>query len=114
MYGETSVEAPEDYLDADLCMPGVRLMQYSLSDHIVANHRWCYFQKMLMEEVLLFKRFDPDAGAPWQDERVVASRGTEFNLKSSSEMSQRGCGGKKSGKVIETFDDDANFGRRQE
>ena len=66
--------APEDYLDADLFMSGVKLMQYSLSDHIAANHCWCHFQKMLMEEVLLFKRFDPDTGAPLQDERVVASK----------------------------------------
>ena len=31
----------DDYLASDLFMPGARLMQYGLSDHNAAKHRWC-------------------------------------------------------------------------
>ena len=61
---ETSVVAPDDYVGSDLFMPGARLMQYGLSDHNAAKHRWYYFPKMQMEEVLLFKQFDSDTTLP--------------------------------------------------
>ena len=32
-------------------------MQYGLSDHNAAKHRWYYFLKIHMDEVLLFKQF---------------------------------------------------------
>ena len=38
---ETSLVSPDDYLASDLFMPGARLMQYGLSDHNAAKHRWC-------------------------------------------------------------------------
>ena len=56
----TPLVSPDDYLASDLFMPGVRLMQYGPSDHNAAKHRWHYFQKMQMDEVLLFKQFDSD------------------------------------------------------
>ena len=39
-------------------------MQYGLSDHNAAKHRWYYFLKIHMDEVLLFKQFDPDTALP--------------------------------------------------
>ena len=61
---ETSLVSPDDYLASDLLMPGARLMQYGLSDHNAAKHRWYYFPKMQMDEVLLFKQFDSDTALP--------------------------------------------------
>ena len=61
---ETSLVAPDDYLALDLFMPGARLMQYGLSDHNAAKHRWYYFPKMQMDEVLLFKQIDSDTALP--------------------------------------------------
>ena len=61
---ETSLVAPDDYLASDLFMPGARLMQYGLSDHNAAKHRWYCFPKMQMDEVLLFKQFDSDTWLP--------------------------------------------------
>jgi len=61
---ETSLVAPDDYLASDLFIPGARLMQYGLSDHNAARHRWYYFPKMQMDEVLLFKQFDSDTALP--------------------------------------------------
>ena len=61
---ETSLVAPDDYLASDLFMPGARLMQYGLNDHNAAKHRWYYFPKMQMDEVLLFKQFDSDTALP--------------------------------------------------
>ena len=40
------------------------MIQYGLSDHNAAKHRWYYFQKMQMDEVLLFKQFDSDTALP--------------------------------------------------
>ena len=40
-------------------------MQYGLSDHNAAKHRWYYFPKMEMDEVLLFKQFESGHRAPW-------------------------------------------------
>ena len=51
---ETSLVSPDDYLASHLFMPGAKLMQYGLSDHNAAKHRCYYFQKMQMDEVLLF------------------------------------------------------------
>ena len=45
-------------------MPGARLIQYGLSNQNAAKHRWYYFQKMQMDEVLLFKQFDSDTALP--------------------------------------------------
>ena len=45
-------------------VPGARLMQYGLSDHNAAKHRWYYFPKMQMDEMLLFKQFDSDTALP--------------------------------------------------
>ena len=39
---ETSLVSPDDYLASDLFVPGARLMQYGLSDHNAAKHRWYY------------------------------------------------------------------------
>ena len=39
-------------------------MQYGLSDHNVAKRRWCYFPKIQMEEVLLFKLLESDIALP--------------------------------------------------
>ena len=51
----------DDNLASDLFMPGARFMQYGMSDHnAAAKHRRYYFQKMQMEEVLLFKQFESD------------------------------------------------------
>ena len=61
---ETSLVAPDDYLASDLFMPGARLMQYGLSDHNAAKHRWYHFPKMQMDDVLLFKQFDSDTALP--------------------------------------------------
>ena len=61
---ETSLVSPDDYLASDLFMPGAKLMQYGLSDHNAAKHRWYYFPKMQMDEVLLFKQFDSDTALP--------------------------------------------------
>ena len=58
VYDETSLVSPDDYLASDLFMPGARLMQYGLSDHNAAKHRWYHFPKMQMNDVLLFKQFD--------------------------------------------------------
>ena len=57
---ETTLVATDDYLASDLFMPGARLMQYGLSDHNAAKHRWYYFPKMQMDEVLLFKQLESD------------------------------------------------------
>ena len=54
----------DDYLASDLFMPGAKLMQYGLSDHNAAKHRWYYFQKMQMDEVLFFTQFDSDTALP--------------------------------------------------
>ena len=61
---ESSLVSPDDYLASDLFMPGTRSMQYGLSDHKAAKHRWYYFPKMQMDEVLLFKQFDSDTALP--------------------------------------------------
>ena len=61
---ETSLVSPDDYLASDLFMPGARLMQYGLSDHNAAKHRWYYFPKMQMDDVLLFKQFESDTALP--------------------------------------------------
>ena len=62
---ETGLASPDDYLASDLFMPGARLMQYGLSDHDAAKHRWYYyFPKMQLDEVLLFKQFDSDTALP--------------------------------------------------
>ena len=61
---ETSLVAPDDYLASHLFMQGARLMQYGLSDHNAAKHRWYYFPKMQMDEVLLFKQFESDTALP--------------------------------------------------
>ena len=55
---------PDDYLASDLFMPGARLMQYGLSDHNAAKHRWCYLPKMQMDDVLLFKQLESDTTLP--------------------------------------------------
>ena len=39
-------------------------MQYGLSNQNAAKHRWYYFPKMQMEEVLLFKQFESDTALP--------------------------------------------------
>ena len=57
---ETALVSSDVYLASDLFVPGTRLMQYGLRDHNAAKHRWYYFQKMQMDEVLLFKQFDSD------------------------------------------------------
>ena len=57
VYGETSLVSPDDYLASDLFMRGARLIQYGLSDHNAAKHRWYYYPKKQMDEVLLFKTF---------------------------------------------------------
>ena len=64
VYDETALVSPDDYLASDLFMPGARLMQYGLRDHNAAKHRWYYFQKMQMDEVLLFKQFESDTALP--------------------------------------------------
>ena len=61
---ETSLVSPDDYLASDLFMPGARLMQKGLSDHNAAKHRWYYFPKMQMDEVLQFKQFESDTALP--------------------------------------------------
>ena len=61
---ETSLVSPDDNLASDLFMPGAKLMQYGLSDHNAAKHRWYYFPKMQMVDVLLFKQFDSDTVLP--------------------------------------------------
>ena len=45
-------------------MPGAKLMQYGLSDHNAAKHRWYYFPKMQMDEVLLFEQLESDTALP--------------------------------------------------
>ena len=64
VYDETSLVLLDDYLASDLFMPGAKLMQYGLSDHNAAKHRWYYFPKMQMDEVLLFKQFESDTALP--------------------------------------------------
>ena len=61
---ETALVAPDDYLASDLFMPGVRFIHYGLSDHNASKHRWYYFPKMQMDEVLLFKQFESDTALP--------------------------------------------------
>ena len=61
---ETSMVSPDDILASDLFMPGARLMRYELSKQNAAKHRWHYFPKMQMEEVLLFKQFESDTALP--------------------------------------------------
>ena len=61
---ETSTVSPDEYLASDLFMPGARLMQYGLRDHNAAKHRWYYFPKMQMDEVLFFKQFESDTALP--------------------------------------------------
>ena len=53
-----------DYLVSDLFIPEARFTQYGLSDHNAAKHRWYYFPKMQMDEVLLFKQFETDTSLP--------------------------------------------------
>ena len=53
-----------DCIGSDLFMPGARLMQNGLSDHNAAKHRWYYFPKMQMEELLPFKQADSDTTLP--------------------------------------------------
>ena len=64
VYDETSLVVPDDNLASDLFMAGARLMQYGLSNQNAAKHRWSYFLKMQMEEVLLFKLFESDTALP--------------------------------------------------
>ena len=64
VYDETSLVSPDDYLDSDLFLPRARLMQYGLSNQNAAKHRWYYFPKMQLEEVLLFKQFESDTALP--------------------------------------------------
>ena len=45
-------------------MPMARLKQHGLSNQNAAKHRWHYFPKMHMEEVLLFKQFESDTALP--------------------------------------------------
>ena len=54
----------DDYLASDLYMPRARLMQYGLSDRDAEKHRWYYFPKMQMDEVLFFKQFVSDTAIP--------------------------------------------------
>ena len=61
---ETYLVSPDDNLASDLFIPGARLMQYGLSNQNAAKHRWYYFPKMQMEEVLLFKQFESDTALP--------------------------------------------------
>ena len=49
--GGTSLVAPDDYLASDLFINA-------------AKHRWYYFPKMQMDEVLLFKQFESDTALP--------------------------------------------------
>ena len=62
VYDEASLVSPD--LASDLFMPGVRLMQYGLSDHNVAKRRWYYLPKIQMDVVLQFKQFDSDTALP--------------------------------------------------
>ena len=50
----------QQYVDCE----EARLTQYGLSDHNAAKHRWCYFPKMQMDEVLLFQQFETDTSLP--------------------------------------------------
>ena len=61
---ESSLVSSNDYFVSDLFIPGARLTQYGLSDHNAAKHRWYYFPKMQMDEVLLFKQFETDTSLP--------------------------------------------------
>ena len=61
---ETSMVSPDDNLASDLFMPGAKLMRYELSKQNAAKHRWYYFQKMQMGEVLSIKKFDLDTVLP--------------------------------------------------
>lgn len=62
---ETSLVKPDDYLGADLYLPGgSRLMQYRLNARNAAQHRWYYYSRMKKEEVLLFKQWDSDTTVP--------------------------------------------------
>ena len=61
---EISLESPDEYFDSGSFMPRVGLLQHGLSDHDVPRHRWRYFPKMQMDDVLSFEQFDLDAALP--------------------------------------------------
>ena len=61
MRDEISLGSPDKYFDSGSFMPRVRLLQHGLSDHDVPKHRWRYFPKMQMDDVLCFEQFDLDA-----------------------------------------------------
>jgi len=57
---ERSLVKPDDYVQGMLHGVGYEVLQYSLSSRNAHNHRWYYFPKMTMDEVLLFKQWDSD------------------------------------------------------
>ena len=69
---EIYLVSPDDNLASDLFMPGARLMQYGLSNQNAAKHRWYYFPKMQMDEVLLFKQFELDTALPGRTTSNIA------------------------------------------
>ena len=60
----TLLVVPVVFLASGLFVLGFRLVQYGLSDHTAAKHRWFYCSKIQVDEVLLFKQFGSDTALP--------------------------------------------------